>query len=140
MQLRSTKTNFMRREAIIGSGVPNCARARLARRRSFHRSFRFDDPDDNHLELCVRRKALGDGRREPRVFECVDWARAQPFYTEALGLKPAGEMAKSFFEFANGQMIGVKQVKSFRSGPNAKAGHVTSLLTSASKTTTPCWS
>ena len=61
-------------------------------------SFRFDDPDDNHMELCVRRKALPATAGVSHViFECVERARSARFYTEALGLKPAGEIGEESF-------------------------------------------
>ena len=59
----------------------------------FVKTFQFIDLDDNHFELCVRRKSLAakDGISHV-VFETANLARAQQFYTEALGLKPAGEV------------------------------------------------
>lgn len=113
---------------IMGSGVPNSAVRDWPDDARFIKSFRFDDPDDNHMELCVRRKALPATAGVSHViFECVERARSARFYTEALGLKPAGEIGEeSFFEFANGQMIGVKQVKelSERTKRKGRACHV----------------
>ena len=94
----------------------------------FMKSFCFDDPDDNHMELCLRRNALPPTAGVSHViFETTDLARAARFYSEGLGLKPAGVVREeTFFEFANGQMIGIKQVKelSARTKRKGRACHV----------------
>ena len=94
----------------------------------FIKSFQFIDPDDNHIELCVRRTplTLKDGISHV-ILETVDLARARRFYTEGLGLKPAGEVrGETLFEFANGQMLGVKSVAelSERTKKKGRACHV----------------
>ena len=94
----------------------------------FVKAFQFIDPDDNHIELCIRRRPLAakDGISHV-IFETVNLARAQRFYTEALGLRPAGEVrGETFFEFQNGQMVGVKEVKelSERTKKKGRACHV----------------
>jgi catechol 2,3-dioxygenase-like lactoylglutathione lyase family enzyme len=94
----------------------------------FMKSYRFIDPDDNHIELCVRRKPLApkDGISHV-VLETADLARAERFYIEGLGLKPAGEVrGETFFEFANGQMLGLKPVAelSERTKKKGRACHV----------------
>lgn len=94
----------------------------------FVRSLFFDDPDDNHMEICVRRKALPPSAGVSHViFETADLTRAARFYTEALGLKPAGHArGETFFEFANGQLLGVKEVGelSERTKRKGRACHV----------------
>ena len=94
----------------------------------FAKAFQFLDPDDNQIELCLRRKPLAarDGISHV-IFETADLARAKRFYTEGLGLKPAGEVrGETLFEFANGQMLGVKEVAelSERTKKKGRACHV----------------
>jgi catechol 2,3-dioxygenase-like lactoylglutathione lyase family enzyme len=94
----------------------------------FVKAFRFIDPDDNHIELCVRRKplALKDGISHV-ILETADLTRAQRFYVEGLGLQSAGEVrGETLFEFANGQMLGVKPVTelSERTKKKGRACHV----------------
>ena len=94
----------------------------------FVKAFQFIDPDDNQIELCVRRRPLAakDGISHV-IFETANLARAQRFYTEALGLKPVGEVrGETLFEFQNGQMVGVKVVKelSERTKKKGRACHV----------------
>jgi catechol 2,3-dioxygenase-like lactoylglutathione lyase family enzyme len=92
------------------------------------KAFQFIDPDDNHIELCVRRKplALKDGISHV-ILETADLTRAQRFYVEGLGLQSAGEVrGETLFEFANGQMLGVKPVTelSERTKKKGRACHV----------------
>jgi catechol 2,3-dioxygenase-like lactoylglutathione lyase family enzyme len=94
----------------------------------FVKAFQFIDPDDNQIELCVRRQPLAakDGISHV-IFETVNLARATKFYTEALGLKLVGEVrGETLFEFQNGQMVGVKEVKelSERTKKKGRACHV----------------
>jgi catechol 2,3-dioxygenase-like lactoylglutathione lyase family enzyme len=94
----------------------------------FTKTFQFIDPDDNQIELCVRRRPLApkDGISHV-IFETVNLARAKRFYTEALGLQLVGEMrGETLFEFQNRQMLGVKEVKelSERTKKKGRACHV----------------
>lgn len=94
----------------------------------FVKAFQFIDPDDNQIELCVRRQPLAakDGISHV-IFETANLARAKKFYTEALGLKLIGEVrGETLFEFQNGQMVGVKEVKelSERTKKKGRACHV----------------
>ena len=94
----------------------------------FVKAFQFIDPDDNHIELCVRRQPLAakDGISHV-IFETANLARAKKFYTEGLGLKLIGEVrGETLFEFQNGQMVGVKGVKelSERTKKKGRACHV----------------
>jgi len=94
----------------------------------FVKAFQFIDPDDNQIELCVRRQPLAEKDGISHViFETANLARAKKFYTEGLGLKPVGEVrGEILFEFQNGQMIGVKEVKelSERTKKKGRACHV----------------
>lgn len=94
----------------------------------FVKAFQFIDPDDNQIELCIRRRPLApkDGISHV-IFETADLARAKRFYSEALGLKPVGEVrGETLFELQNGQMVGVKEVKelSERTKKKGRACHV----------------
>ncbi len=94
----------------------------------FMKAFQFIDPDDNQIELCVRRQPLAakDGISHV-IFETANLARAKRFYTEGLGLKPVGEVrGETLFGFANGQMLGVKEVAelSERTKRKGRACHV----------------
>ncbi len=113
---------------IMGSGVPTHEVRDLPDDAPFIKSFYFDDPDDNHMELCVRRKILPTSAGVSHViFESINLVRSLRFYTEALGLKRAGEIGdETFLEFANGQMIGIKPVQelSERTRRKGRACHV----------------
>jgi catechol 2,3-dioxygenase-like lactoylglutathione lyase family enzyme len=92
------------------------------------KAFFFDDPDDNHMELCVRRQPLAqrDGISHV-IFETSNLARAKRFYMEGLGLRLVGEVrGETLFEFANHQMLGVKEVPelSERTKRKGRACHV----------------
>lgn len=94
----------------------------------FSKAFQFIDPDDNQIELCVRRKPLDakDGVSHV-IFETANLERAKKFYIEGLGLKLVGEVrGETLFEFQNGQMVGVKEVKELaeRTKKKGRACHV----------------
>jgi len=94
----------------------------------FVKACQFNDPDDNQIELCLRRQPLAarDGLSHV-IFETANLARAKRFYSEGLGLKPVGEVrGETLFEFKNGQMVGVKEVKelSERTKKKGRACHV----------------
>jgi catechol 2,3-dioxygenase-like lactoylglutathione lyase family enzyme len=94
----------------------------------FVKSFHFDDPDDNHIEICVRRRPLPTTAGVSHViFETTNLTRAIRFYTEGLGLKPIGAVrGETLFQFANGQILGVKEVPelSDRTKKKGRACHV----------------
>ena len=94
----------------------------------FVKFFRFDDPDNNHMEICVRRQPLPSSAGVSHViFETSNLARAIRFYTQALGLRPLGELeGETLFEFANHQILGVKEVPelSERTKRKGRACHV----------------
>jgi catechol 2,3-dioxygenase-like lactoylglutathione lyase family enzyme len=93
----------------------------------FVRSFQFTDFDNNHFEICMNRRSLGDICLSHVVFETANLERAKRFYSEALGLKPVGEdRDEIFFEFPNHQLLGVKQVAALsdRTKRHGRAVHV----------------
>jgi catechol 2,3-dioxygenase-like lactoylglutathione lyase family enzyme len=94
----------------------------------FVKAVQFFDPDDNQIELCVRRQPLAEKDGISHViFETSNLTRAKRFYTEGLGLRLVGEVrGEALFEFRNGQMVGVKEVKelSERTKKKGRACHV----------------
>ena len=91
------------------------------------RSLCFDDPDDNHMEICLRRNGPQGPSVSHVVFETKDLAKTTRFHTEALGLHPIGEeRGEKLFQFENGQILGVKEVKelSERTKKHGRACHV----------------
>jgi len=90
----------------------------------------LDDLTDRAFCRLVDRSELGHSgvlTGEIDRIETADLARAKRFYTEALGLKPAGEVrGETLFELQNGQMVGVKEVKelSERTKKKGRACHV----------------
>ena len=113
---------------IQASGVKGGEVENHAIESPFVKTFQFIDPDDNQIELCLRRHPLApkDGISHV-IFETANLARAKKFYTEGLGLKLVGEVrGETLFEFKNGQMVGVKEVKelSERTKKKGRACHV----------------
>ena len=93
----------------------------------FLRSFRFTDFDNNQMEICMNRNALGEICLSHVVLETIDLDRTRRFYSEALGLKPVGEeQDEAFFEFPNHQLLGVKPVAALsdRTKRHGRAVHV----------------
>lgn len=94
----------------------------------FSKAFQFIDPDDNQIELCIRRKPLDAKYGISHViFETSNLERAKKFYTEGLGMKLVGEVrGETLFELQNGQMVGVKEVKELaeRTKKKGRACHV----------------
>ena len=91
------------------------------------RSFRFTDFDNNHFEICMNRESLGDISLSHVVFETKDLDQAKKFYSEALGLKFAGEIDhEHYFKFPNHQLLAVKQVDALsdRTKKHGRAVHV----------------
>ena len=92
----------------------------------FLKSLCFDDPDDNHMEICVRRGASKEVYLSHVVFETTDLARAIRFYSQALGLRRVGdEPGKALLKFANDQMLGLEEVPALsdRSKRHGRAVH-----------------
>ena len=91
------------------------------------RSFRFVDFDNNHFEICMNREPLGDISLSHVVFETKDLEKSKTFYADAMGLKFVGAVDdEHFFEFANHQMLAVKQVSALsdRTKRHGRAVHV----------------
>jgi len=114
-------------ERIRNSGV-RCGRVREHGPNSpFLRSFRFIDSDNNHFEICMNRKPLGDISLSHVVFETQDLDRAKKFYAEALGLQFVGaDEGEHFFAFPNHQLLAVKAVAALsdRTKRHGRAVHV----------------
>jgi catechol 2,3-dioxygenase-like lactoylglutathione lyase family enzyme len=93
----------------------------------FLHSFRFVDFDNNHFEISMNRRSLGDIALSHVVLETTDLESAIRFYTEALGLSFIGEFdGEHFFTFPNHQLIGVKPVAALsdRTKRHGRAVHV----------------
>lgn len=91
------------------------------------RSLCFVDFDNNHFEICMNRRALGDLSLSHVVLETKELAKAKRFYGEALGLKFVGEIDdEHYFEFPNHQLFAVKQVATLsdRTRRHGRAVHV----------------
>lgn len=114
-------------ERIRNSGV-RCGRVREHGVDSpFLRSFRFIDFDNNHFEICMHRRPLGEMGLSHVVFETTNLERSKRFYTEALGLDFVGEDAsEQFFQLPNGQLLAVKPVAALsdRTKRHGRAVHV----------------
>ncbi len=85
--------------------VEHAAEAPLAR------SLYFDDPDGNHLEICLRRREPLSECISHTVFETRDLKKALSFYAKALGTNApliCGE--ETLLPTENGQMIGLVEV------------------------------
>ncbi|HWH79375.1 MAG TPA: VOC family protein [Candidatus Binatus sp.] len=75
------------------------------------RSLYFDDPDGNHLEICVRRVETAEPCISHTVFETLNIKKALTFYTEVFGTGvpiPCGN--EMMIPARNGQMIGLVEV------------------------------
>ena len=114
-------------ERIKASAVVCDEKPESSQASPFVRSFRFVDFDQNHFEICVNRRSLGDIALSHVVLETTDLDRAIRFYTEALGLSFVGEFdGEHFFIFPNHQLIGVKPVAALsdRTKRHGRAVHV----------------
>ena len=77
----------------------------------FERSIYFDDPDGNHLELCVRRVEPLSECISHTVFETCNMEKALTFYSEVLGTAvPIVFGDEMLMPTRNGQMIGLVEV------------------------------
>jgi catechol 2,3-dioxygenase-like lactoylglutathione lyase family enzyme len=91
------------------------------------RDFRFTDFDNNHIEICMHRHSLGEICLSHVVLEATNLERTKRFYSEALGLRPAGNDADEvFFEFPNHQLLGIKPVAALsdRTKRHGRAVHI----------------
>ena len=91
------------------------------------RAFRFTDFDNNHIEICMNRHSLGEICLSHVVLEATNLERAKRFYSEALGLRPAGnDDGEVFFEFPNHQLLAIKPVAALsdRTKRHGRAVHV----------------
>lgn len=93
----------------------------------FVRSLCFEDPEDNHLEICLRRGGPGGSSLSHVIFETADLKRSTRFYTQALGLEPLSEgRSERLFHFRNRQILGLKAVAALsdRTKKHGRAVHV----------------
>jgi len=75
------------------------------------RSIYFDDPDGNHLEVCVRRREPFGECISHVVFETREIKKAITFYAESLGAGvPLSCGSETMIPVRNGQMIGLVEV------------------------------
>ncbi|HEY2986894.1 MAG TPA: VOC family protein [Candidatus Binatia bacterium] len=91
------------------------------------KSLCFVDPDDNHMEICLRQSGPSAPCVSHVIFETKDLAKTSRFWTEALGLSPIGdERGEKIFQFENGQILGLKEVSelSERTKKKGRACHV----------------
>ena len=91
------------------------------------RSFCFDDPDDNHMEICLRRDSPGGTYLSHVVFEAADLSRAARFYSQALGFEALpDDRGEKLFKFRNHQILGLKAVAALseRTRKHGRAVHV----------------
>jgi catechol 2,3-dioxygenase-like lactoylglutathione lyase family enzyme len=80
----------------------------------FTQAIYLDDPDGNHLELCMRRDGVNDECISHTVFETRDLYKAITFYTEALGTgAPISCDNETFIPVLNRQMIGLVEVAEY---------------------------
>jgi catechol 2,3-dioxygenase-like lactoylglutathione lyase family enzyme len=90
-------------------------------------SLYFDDPDGNHLELCIRRsEPLGECISHT-VFETLNMKKCLTFYSEVLGSGvPMACGSEMLIPVQNGQMIGLVEVEelSERSKKHGRGCHM----------------
>ena len=91
------------------------------------RSMYFNDPDGNHLEICLRRKAPLNDCISHTVFETLNLKKALTFYAKVLGTGapiPCGE--EIMLPTQNGQMIGLLEVSALseRSKKHGRGCHM----------------
>jgi catechol 2,3-dioxygenase-like lactoylglutathione lyase family enzyme len=87
----------------------------------------FDDPDGNHLEICVRRDGPEEECISHTVFETRDLEKTITFYTEALGTGvPIACENELFIPVQNRQMIGFAHVAALseRTRKASRSGHM----------------
>ena len=93
----------------------------------FVSSLYFDDPDGNHLELCIRRsEPLGECISHT-VFETLNMKKCLTFYSEVLGSGvPMACGSEMLIPVQNGQMIGLVEVEelSERSKKHGRGCHM----------------
>ena len=112
---------------IRESGVPAGSVVEHQADSPWLQSLCFDDPDDNHIEICLRRSGPAAPCVSHVIFETKDLAKTSRFHAEALGLTPIGEeRGEKLFQFENGQILGIKEVAelSERTKKKGRACHV----------------
>lgn len=96
---------------LIERGYPFTGPVEHPQDSPFAVSIYLDDPDGNHLELCVRRWQPQYECISHTVFETRDLPRAVVFYTKALGTgSPVSCGKEILLPVKSGQMIGLVEV------------------------------
>ena len=114
-------------QRIRQSGVAGAEAREHSQNSPFIRTFHFIDFDNNHFEICMNRRPLGDLCLSHVVFETKDLEKSKKFYADAMGLGFAGEVnGEHFFEFPNHQLLGLKPVDTLsdRTKRHGRAVHV----------------
>lgn len=112
---------------IKDSGVPCGAVVEHDADSPWIQSLCFVDPDDNHMEICLRRSGSPAPCVSHVIFETKDLAKTDRFWSEALGLRPIREeRGERLFQFENEQILGLKEVPelSERTKKKGRACHV----------------
>jgi catechol 2,3-dioxygenase-like lactoylglutathione lyase family enzyme len=125
--LESEETFDAPAKKIQKSGLPSGSVVEHRSNSPWIKSLCFDDPDDNHMEICLRRGGPGGTRISHVIFETKDLAKTSRFWTEALGLRPLrDERDEKLFQFENEQILGIKEVNelSERTKKKGRACHV----------------
>ena len=94
---------------------------------AFVSSLYFDDPDGNHLELCIRRSEPLSECISHTVFETLNMKKCLTFYSEVLGSGvPMACGSEMLIPVQNGQMIGLVEVEelSERSKKHGRGCHM----------------
>ena len=87
----------------------------------------FNDPDGNHLELCIRRSEPLNECLSHTVFETLNMKKSLTFYSEVLGSGvPMASGREMLIPVQNGQMIGLVEVEelSERSKKHGRGCHM----------------
>ena len=112
---------------IQASGVPCGSVVEHGSDSPWIQSLCFDDPDDNHMEICLRRSGPPAPCVSHVIFETKDLAKTSRFWTEAVGLTPLrDERGEKLFQLENEQILGIKEVAelSERTKKKGRACHV----------------
>jgi catechol 2,3-dioxygenase-like lactoylglutathione lyase family enzyme len=112
---------------IQESGVPRGSVVDHDTASPWIQSLCFVDPDDNHMEICLRRGGPGGMCLSHVIFETKDLVKTSRFWSAALGLALLREeRGEKLFQFENGQVLGIKEVAelSERTKKKGRACHV----------------
>ncbi len=91
------------------------------------RSAYFLDPEENWVEVCVRRDSSGQEFLSHLVVETTDLQKALAFYTHGLGMRELGKSGREhFLQVQTGQLYGLRPVPdlSERSRRHGRGCHI----------------